>query len=130
MAIFRVPKITTHDRTQLVLSVSEIVYDTDTASFFGGDGVTSGGVEIGRDSGLKIMSEKITLTQQHINDKSITLVKEPTSPDSVMFRPEGGLAQVNGIDFDVYLNVISWDGLGLDNFLEVNEVINITYYYY
>ncbi len=47
MAVLKVPRITTADRTSLLLMASEIVYDTDLDLFFGGDGVTLGGFQIG-----------------------------------------------------------------------------------
>jgi hypothetical protein len=130
MAIFRVPKITTNDRSQLVLSSSEIVYDTDTSAFFGGDGQTPGGFEIGKSSGLKIKTETFTLNSQHIASKSIVLSKTPANSNDVSFFPEGGIQQRNSIDFMVSLNTISWSGFGLDNFLEIGDIINVTYYYY
>lgn len=45
MAIFRVPRITTPLRSGLLLQEGEIVFDTDLKKFFGGDGITVGGVE-------------------------------------------------------------------------------------
>jgi len=45
MAIFRVPRITTPLRSGLLLQEGEIVFDTDLKKFFGGDGITIGGVE-------------------------------------------------------------------------------------
>ena len=46
MGIFKAPKITTSDRTSLVLDDGEIVYDTDLQKFFKGDGTTSGGISM------------------------------------------------------------------------------------
>lgn len=45
MAVFKVPRITTALRQDLLLEEAEIVYDVDLKKFFGGDGVTVGGVE-------------------------------------------------------------------------------------
>jgi hypothetical protein len=130
MAIFRVPKITSQDRSQLLLSSSEIVYDTDRESFYGGDGATLGGFEVGKNVGLKIKTESFLLTQENIDSKSITLLKEPSNSNDIVFFPEGGIRQRNSIDFNVTENILSWDGLGLDGFMEVDDVVNITYYYY
>jgi hypothetical protein len=130
MAIFRVPKITTNDRTQLVLSESEIVYDKDTASFFGGDDTTVGGFEIGKNAGLKVKTEKLVITQAIIDNKSISLQKQPTNPNDILFLPEGGIRQNYGTEFTLSGNVLTWENLGLDGFLEVDDIINITYYYY
>jgi hypothetical protein len=130
MAIFRVPKITTTDRSQLVLSESEIVYDKDTASFFGGDDSTIGGFEIGKNAGLKVKTETLVMTQVIIDNKSLSLQKQPTNPNDILFLPEGGIRQNYGTEFTLNQNVISWENLSLDGFLEVNDIINITYYYY
>lgn len=46
MAILRVPRITTALRQTLLLQEAELVFDTDLKKFFGGDGLTVGGVEI------------------------------------------------------------------------------------
>jgi hypothetical protein len=46
MAIFRVPRITTTQRSILLLEEGEIVFDTDLKKFFGGDGITLGGKEL------------------------------------------------------------------------------------
>lgn len=130
MAIFRVPKITTNDRTQLVLSESEIVYDKDAASFYGGDDTTVGGFEIGKNAGLKVKTEKLVITQAIIDNKSISLQKQPTNPNDILFLPEGGIRQNYGTEFTLSGNVLTWENLGLDGFLEVDDIINITYYYY
>jgi len=124
MAVVRLPRITTQKRSDLVLSESEIVYDTDTRAFYGGDGVNAGGFLVGQ-SGLH--TERITLNQENLDNKRVILSKAPAMPNSVMLTPEEGIPQVNGIDFIVNGNILSWDGLGLDNFLEINEVLVIQY---
>lgn len=129
MAIFRTPKISSEDRSQLVLGKSELVYDVSEDLFYGGDGVTPGGFEIGKRGSLKVKTESFLLTQENIDNKNIVLSKEPASND-VIFFPEGGIAQRLGIDFSVSLNIISWENKGLDGFLEVDDVVQITYYYY
>ena len=47
MGQFLAPRITTASRSILTLSASELVYDSDLARFFGGDGSTVGGFSIG-----------------------------------------------------------------------------------
>ena len=130
MAIFRTPKISTDNRSQLVLSKSELVYDTDEDLFYGGDGETPGGFEVGKKSSLKVKTESFLLNQENIDNRRIVLSKQPADYGDVIFFPEGGIAQRNQIDFSVSLNVVSWEGLGLDGFLEVDDVVQITYYYY
>lgn len=121
MAIFRVPRITTIQRSILLLDVGEIVYDTDQNVFYGGDSVTIGGFLIGQSAGSIV--EFVTLTQEDIDDKQVTLSNTPLSPSTVMVTPEGGIPQINGVDFVITGNILSWDSLGLDGFLEVNEVL-------
>ena len=116
MAIFRVPKITTTDRSQLVLSESEIVYDKDA--------------EIGKYAGLKVKTEMLVMTQAIIDNKSLSLQKQPATPNDILFLPQGGIRQDYGTEFTLNENVINWQNLGLDGFLEINDIINITYYYY
>lgn len=129
MAIFRTPKISSVDRQTLVLSQSELVYDTTESSFYGGDGSTPGGFKVGGGNDLKVKTESFLLTQENIDNKEIVLSEQPAGND-IIFFPEGGIAQRQGIDFIVSLNVISWESQGLDGFLEVDDVIQITYYYY
>jgi hypothetical protein len=125
MAIFKAPRITTSQRENITLQVSEIVYDLDQAAFYGGDGINQGGFLIGENSGFNV--ETITLTEEHIREKRIILEKAPLVPECVTLLPEGGIVQANGVDFRVVGRVLSWQGLGLDNFLEKDEVLIIQY---
>ena len=47
MGVFRVPRATTEQRMSYVLQEAEIVFDTDLRSYFGGDGLTFGGFDVG-----------------------------------------------------------------------------------
>lgn len=125
MAVFKVPKITTAQRLTLVLDEAEIVFDTDSKNYYGGNNSDIGGFPLG--SGASGNIQKFTLTQQNIDNKKVTLSTEPFYPSSVTMTIVGGISQVNGIDFEVIGSDVSWDGLGLDNFLEVNEQIIIQY---
>lgn len=71
--------------------------------------------------------EMKTLSLTDITNKQIILSKAPSYPDAVTLFPRGGIPQMNGIDFQVSGNILSWSGLGLDNFLEENEIIEIGY---
>lgn len=51
MGKFLAPSITTADRAALLLDAREIVYDTDTETFWYGDGSTTGGIEFGSGGG-------------------------------------------------------------------------------
>lgn len=65
----------------------------------------------------------VIVTQQNLDDKSLTLPHTPISPESVSITFVNGTSQVNGIDYTVSGNVVSWDGMGLDNFIELNDVL-------
>lgn len=127
MAIFKAPKITTIQRQTLLLDVSELVYDVDQNIFYGGDGITVGGLPIGSNIGTSIPPQRIELTQQDINNKYVTLNIAPLYPDTVSLTCENGITQVNGIDFIIIENKLSWDGLGLDNFLDNTDVLIVQY---
>lgn len=125
MAIFKVPRINTAQRETLVLEVGEIVYDIDQNTFFGGDNVSLGGFLIGAGAGGE--TERVQITEQHLEDGFLTLQKIPLEPDDVDLVPQGGIRQINGIDYIVEGNKIRWEGLGLDGFLETSDVLIIEY---
>lgn len=125
MAVFKAPKITTSQRLSLVLEVSEIVFDTDENVFYGGDGVSFGGFRIG--SGVLSSITTFTLSATNINNKSVTLPAIPNQPLVVDVTPEGGPSQLYGIDFEILGNVLSWNGKGLDGFLEAGETLTVRY---
>jgi hypothetical protein len=125
MAMFKAPKVTTAQRNTLTLEVSELVYDIDQKAFYGGDGATLGGFLVGETSGFVV--EQIDLTPQDIENKLVTLSQTPLVPDAVILNIDGGIPQINGIDFIVQGNKISWTSLGLDGFLEESDVLIIQY---
>jgi hypothetical protein len=65
----------------------------------------------------------VVITQQNLNDKSLTLPHTPISSESVSISFVNGTSQVNGIDYEVSGNVVSWEDMGLDNFIELNDVL-------
>lgn len=71
--------------------------------------------------------EDVILTAQQIADRKITLSKTPAFPETLLFIPDGGTTQRYGEDYTVVGNEVRWSDLGLDNFLEVGEIIRITY---
>jgi len=125
MAIFKAPKITTVQRSALILESSEVVYDVDQKAFYGGNGVSSGGFPIGANAGSVI--ERIPLTQDNIDSKSVTLEAAPLVPSGVLLICEGGIIQIYGLDFVIVGNTITWDNLGLDNFLDNTDVLIVQY---
>ena len=127
MAIFKVPRATTAERAQLVLEKSELVFDTDLDALYGGDGNTQGGFKIGGEGQIP-QHEVVTLTSTHITQKYIQLLSIPSSPTATQLIPVGGIQQRYAIDYVIAGNILSWDTLGLDNFLEVGDVLIINYY--
>jgi hypothetical protein len=125
MAIFRVPRITTTQRERLVLLESEVVFDLDLKKYFGGDGSSRGGFLIGSNLGFRV--ERIVVTDEHIQNKRIILTGTPFNPNSVSLTFEKGIPQVNGIDFIVQGNVLSWNGKGLDGFIDNTDVLLVQY---
>ena len=72
--------------------------------------------------------EKIIVTQQMIDDKGLSLLLTPLNPSAVMLSFVGGVGdQDNGEDFSVSGDFVGWDGLGLDGFIEVGDVLKIRY---
>lgn len=71
--------------------------------------------------------ERLELSSNNISTKQIELNKSPSDPASVVVFPEGGIPQFAGIDFVVTDNILSWNQLGLDGFLESGEVIIVQY---
>lgn len=160
MAIFRVPRITTAQRTPLVLLDGEIVYDTDTLNFYGGDGVTAGGIQIGSGgtgtglpvgglagyvltknspanfdvvwdapgaASFDVVTDIFTLDSSNLISKKIKLSQVPKSASAIKFSPDGGPDQRFGVDYTLSGDEIIWEGFTLDGFLEVGEVIRVTY---
>jgi hypothetical protein len=69
----------------------------------------------------------ITIKQSDVNHKYITLPTMPVDPQAVSLSFVGGTVQLNGIDFIVVGDQLSWDGLGLDGFIEKDDQIIVTY---
>lgn len=72
-------------------------------------------------------SEIFTLTSTNINESKITLNQTPLSPENFSFLPDGGIPQRYGVDFTIVGNDVIWSGMGLDQFLEENDVIRVSY---
>jgi hypothetical protein len=130
MAILKVPRITTEQRLNIILQEAEIVYDTELKLYFGGDSETEGGFPIGNGSdATESYVEVLTINQDNIDTKTITLQDEITSPSKTKFSFINGTTQLLGIDYEfVDTFTIGWNGLGLDNFIEVSDVVLIEYW--
>jgi len=59
--------------------------------------------------------------------KFVTLTPAPVDPDSVVVRVRGAASQVEGSDYIVSGNQVSWVGLGLETLLILGSEIEITY---
>jgi hypothetical protein len=129
MAVFKAPRITTAQREALLLEASEIVYDTDKSNFYGGNGTLIGGFPLGSGyfNSEKYIVEQIVLTTDDINNKNVKLLNAPIDPQYVTLTIKHGISQINGEDFIVTDDLLSWNGLGLDGFLEAGDVLIIEY---
>ena len=71
--------------------------------------------------------ERVTLSSSDIASKGFNLSLIPMEPQKMELIPVGGITQVYGVDYTYINGKISWDGLGLDGFLEENEQIIVKY---
>lgn len=69
-----------------------------------------------------INTQIITLTSTIISNKGFALQAAP-----IELIPIGGVPQIYGVDYTYSNGIVSWDGLGLDNFLELNEQVIVKY---
>lgn len=74
-----------------------------------------------------ISTEIFNLTQTDIDNKYVELSKTPSSSQSVNLYPLGGIPQINGQHFTVSGKIVSWNGLGLDGFLESGDTLIVLY---
>ena len=78
MSIFKLPGITTAQRTPLVLGERELVYDTDLNLVYQGNGVTAGGVAVGAGGGsganLSYTASTRVVASDTGTDATLTLV--------------------------------------------------------
>lgn len=78
-------------------------------------------------SGAIDIAEVYTLTSGNISIKGFLLTYTPADPTAIELTPIGGILQRYGVDY-VYSNgYVTWDGLGLDGFLEEGEQIYVRY---
>jgi hypothetical protein len=76
---------------------------------------------------IKAQQKHFDLEPVDIAAKQILLSPAPSSPGDVILEIIGGTTQVNGVDFDVTGNVLSWAGLGLDGILDDTDTIIVRY---
>lgn len=71
--------------------------------------------------------EEVTLSSKNIEDGEFELNSIPVNSDSVELIPKNGIVQKNGVDFVVHNSKIKFKNLGLDGFLEEDEVLFVRY---
>ena len=72
----------------------------------------------------------ITIRQEHLDNKRLTLTKPPISWEKIRVAPEGGPNQIFYKDFIIQNDSeLVWDGLGLDGLLELGDVLVIEYFF-
>jgi hypothetical protein len=74
------------------------------------------------------VEDSFTLTSNQINvAKSVILTFTPSAGYEPKLLPIGGIEQQYGIDYTVTGTTLLWDGLGLDGFLEIGEILKVSY---
>ena len=73
------------------------------------------------------VTQVVTLSASDVLAKSISLWFAPLVPGNVKLNPWGGPQQRYGADFTVAATTLSWASLGLDNVLEENDTIELSY---
>lgn len=154
MAVFKVPRISTSSRLNLQLEESEIVYDTDLKSFFGGTGSNLGGLKLSYGKDDQDLQEQIdqlkniinniqhtplvkfrqfhhVLTLNNISDKKIVLNEIVEQDALIKLSVRAYPNVIRGVDFnfDFEENSITWANLTLENFLVEGEIVEIVYSY-
>jgi hypothetical protein len=71
--------------------------------------------------------KKFTISPVDIAAGHVTLIPTPNDPDTVTLEFLSGGGQENGVDFEVIGDILSWDGLGLDGFIESGDIIIVRY---
>lgn len=76
---------------------------------------------------LRAQQHTFTISPSQFSAKQVTLYPEPSNSDLVALEFLSGGGQENGVDFNVVGSVLSWDGLGLDGFIELGDIIIVRY---
>lgn len=81
---------------------------------------------IAGNGGIPIV-DRFVISAENVTTKALMLSHTPLFPAAVMVFPTGGPAQRYGIDYSVYAEFITWDSLGLDNFIEEGDIVDVAY---
>jgi hypothetical protein len=68
----------------------------------------------------------LQLSSVEISSKSVILPQVPLS-GTAMIIPENGIPQLQGVDFNVTSNVISWDGMPYQEVAQIGDDVKIIY---
>lgn len=79
------------------------------------------------DDTLFVKSETVEITAAMISAKQLSLSGTPKTGQGILVIPYEGLPQVQGVDYNLTSNVISWDGLGMDGIIEEGDTLEIYY---
>lgn len=72
-------------------------------------------------------TETFVLDASDISNKYLTLAGSASLPSQTRLTVANGLAQIYNVDFQISGNTLTWDGLGLDGFLQTGDVIIVSY---
>lgn len=76
-----------------------------------------------------IKTDNIQLNAAQVANKQVTLSQTPIEATQVLLDIPSGVTQVYGPDFSVSGNILTWNGLGLETILEINDRLRIVYQY-
>ena len=81
-------------------------------------------------SKIRINTEviEVTISATNIANKFITLPSQPFNPLKVTVDVIGGPAQQQFVDYIINVNTLSWNAMGLETVLSVNDRLRIVYY--
>lgn len=79
----------------------------------------------GGGGGATFTTEQFTLSAGQAAAKEVTLSVAPTTPAYTILIIQGGGGQAYSTDYTVSGSTLSWNGLGLDGFLDENDIITI-----
>ena len=112
---------------------SSFISDTDLSSAASGEVLKFDGTKfIPATDNTSGISLEVVMTGTEISNGYFDLPQVPTTPTEVRLTVYNGLEQDNGNDFVVIsdgseVKRISWNGLGLDGLLSINDILLVEY---
>lgn len=80
-------------------------------------------------SGSVPYMQRVPINNTILTNKGFPLDYTPVNPQAVMLIPHGGIPQRPGLDYNVTGTALSWNSLGLDNFLDTSDTVDVYYNY-